>query len=180
MKNVHFILDIHLKNVSSPLVRRVISVPQNITLIKLGKVINEAMGWYSYHLHMFKFDDDHYGEVFDFDDGNTIDHRRKHLQKVLGNRKQFTYIYDFGDHWEHQIFVKTSTQLPPHPYFMILAEGACPPEDCGGAPGYEELKYVIADPENEDYDEMTEWCGDDFDPNLVDISLIQDRLNSIK
>lgn len=180
MKNAHFILDIHLKNVSSPLVRRVISVPQNITLIKLSKVINEAMGWYGYHLHMFTFGDEHYGEVFDLNDDYLIDQRRKQLQKLLGGSKRFTYIYDFGDHWEHQIFVKKSTQLPPYPFFIISAEGACPPEDCGGEPGYEELKRVIADPEDEEYEEMIEWCGEDFDPYHADISRIQERLNCIK
>ncbi len=86
-------------------------MPQNITLIKLSKVINEAMGWFSYHLHMFTFGDEHYGEVFDLDDDYLIDQRRKQLHKLLGSSKRFTYIYDFGDHWEHQIVDSTLAAL---------------------------------------------------------------------
>jgi hypothetical protein len=37
--------------------------------------------------------------------------------------------------------------------------GACPPEDCGGAPGYSDLKVILADPAHEEHHAMLEWLG---------------------
>jgi len=42
--------------------------------------------------------------------------------------------------------------------------GRCPPEDCGGPFGYAELLEAITDPKHERHAELTEWVGDDFDP----------------
>ncbi|MFZ5495726.1 MAG: IS1096 element passenger TnpR family protein [Verrucomicrobiota bacterium] len=41
---------------------------------------------------------------------------------------------------------------------------ACPPEDGGGAWGCAELAEVVADPKHERTAELTEWLGDEFDP----------------
>ena len=41
---------------------------------------------------------------------------------------------------------------------------ACPPEDCGGVWGYQELFEVIQDPEHPEYEEMLEWLGEELDP----------------
>jgi hypothetical protein len=38
---------------------------------------------------------------------------------------------------------------------------ACPPEDCGGIPGYEELIRAVKDPQHE---ELIEWVGGEYDP----------------
>jgi Plasmid pRiA4b ORF-3-like protein len=36
---------------------------------------------------------------------------------------------------------------------------ACPPEDCGGVWGYEHLREVLADPADEEHEEMLQWLG---------------------
>jgi hypothetical protein len=41
----------------------------------------------------------------------------------------------------------------------VFGEGACPPEDCGGSSGYEQLLAVLADPTHEDHDHLSEWAG---------------------
>ena len=41
---------------------------------------------------------------------------------------------------------------------------ACPPEDCGGPPGYAELRRIIAKPAHREYENMTTWLGGTFDP----------------
>lgn len=53
------------------------------------------------------------------------------------------------------------------------AKGACPPDDCGGAWSCQNLKYVLAHPE-EAPEETAHWCGwlglerpEEFDPAKV-------------
>ena len=79
----------------------------------------------------------------------------------------FVYEYDFGDSWEHRIIVEKI--LDPDPAAAGLAqclagERACPPDDCGGAFGYANLLEIIMDPKHEEYEEMMEWLGGNFDP----------------
>jgi hypothetical protein len=45
---------------------------------------------------------------------------------------------------------------------------ACPPEDVGGAWGYEEFLAALADPEHEGHDGLLEWAGGAFDPEAFD------------
>lgn len=40
-----------------------------------------------------------------------------------------------------------------------IAEGLAPPEDCGGVYGFERLKEILADPENEEHEELLWWYG---------------------
>lgn len=46
----------------------------------------------------------------------------------------------------------------------VGCENACPPEDIGGAPGYEEFLETMADPEHPEHAEQKAWIGRDFDP----------------
>ena len=46
---------------------------------------------------------------------------------------------------------------------------ACPPEDSGGAYGFQELKEILAGPPGADRDEMREWAGD-YDPTRFDLA----------
>ena len=57
---------------------------------------------------------------------------------------------------------------------------ACPPEDVGGPPGYEELLDAIRDPRHEEHAAMLEWCGGAFDPTIFDIARVNDTLHQFK
>ncbi len=46
----------------------------------------------------------------------------------------------------------------------MTGKRACPPEDCGGIWGYDELLEMIRDPTHEEYERMTKWLGGSFDP----------------
>ena len=69
-----------------------------------------------------------------------------------GPGDRLSYTYDFGDDWEHDIVLEeTRTAVPEETYPSCVAgKGACPPEDCGGAWGYAELKEILADPLHEE------------------------------
>lgn len=63
------------------------------------------------------------------------------------------YLYDFGDSWERDIDVLGPGAEPG----LVEGSGARPPEDCGGAPGYEHLLRVLADPRHEQYARSRQW-----------------------
>jgi hypothetical protein len=103
-----------------PLVWRRVPLPANITLRRLHRVIQAAMGWTNSHLHEFVIDGQHYGVPVLDDDMLTyrvIAETRTRLLNALNGRRRFDYLYDFGDSWEHLIRVeKTLASIPmKHP-----------------------------------------------------------------
>ena len=62
---------------------------------------------------------------------------------------------------------------PPEPgvEYPICLKGrrACPPEDCGGLWGYEELLRLLADPGLEDPDDRRGWVDPHSDPAYFDV-----------
>ena len=63
----------------------------------------------------------------------------------------------------------------------MAGKGACPPEDCGGAWGYADLKEALADPAHEDHLDRLEWLGldtsEDFDPSQFSAADVNTRLS---
>ena len=53
------------------------------------------------------------------------------------------YLYDFGDGWQHVVHLTDIAESTEN-FTRRLINGAraCPPEDCGGPIGYEELMEV--------------------------------------
>jgi len=172
---------------SSPLIWRVILVPENITLMKLHRIIQEIMGWEDYHLHEFIINHERYG-LLELDDmfldleSDVIDEKRKKLTSVLGNQHQFEYIYDFGDHWSHQITLEGKLALrSDQPIITCVAgEMACPPEDVGSMCGYYDFLEAINDPSHDEHESMVEWWGGTFDPTAFDINQVNKWLSKIK
>ena len=70
------------------------------------------------------------------------------IQLPRGEGAKFDYVYDFGDHWEHEILVEKILPLEKGTHYPVCVTGrrACPPEDCGGATGYKELLEILLDP----------------------------------
>ena len=50
----------------------------------------------------------------------------------------------------------------------LKGERACPPEDCGGIPGYFALLEIIKNPNHEEYDKWMAWLGGEYDPEYFD------------
>ncbi len=171
----------------SPVIWRSVLVPDNITLVKLHRVFQEVMGWRDCHLHEFIIDQRHYGMV-DPDDPfadlgpELISEKRKKLEKVLGRRKRFEYIYDYGDNWRHTITLENRLPLTSaQPSITCIGgEMACPPEDVGGPGGYFEFLEAMTDPQHEEHENMMRWWGEAFDPGIFDSLLANERLKQIK
>lgn len=89
------------------------------------------------------------------------------------------YNYDFGDSWEHGIVLEKRLPLDPDAAYPICLDGqlACPPEDCGGIPGFYHLLDVLANPKHKEHDEMRDWIGEDFDPEAFSVDKINKLLS---
>jgi len=87
-----------------PTIWRRLWVPDILTLAKLDRVIQAAVGWTNSHLHEFVIAGRRYGIPDDesLDDAPLLDDRKFTVGTVLGESvREFLYVYDFGDHWQH-------------------------------------------------------------------------------
>jgi len=177
-------LKIALKSIRPPVWRR-IQVPGDTSLRKIHDIIQILMNWDDYHLHAFQVGGTRYGvpDPDGFGDMEEKDDRRFKLADVVPASKSIIgYIYDFGDNWEMGILVE-KILLPEEDvkYPVCLAgKRAGPPEDCGGAWGYAKLLEIIRTPDHEEHESMMEWLGDEFDPEVFDINMINAKLRKMK
>jgi hypothetical protein len=141
-----------------------------------------AMGWEDCHLHDFQIAGDRYGMQFDEYPEGERDEQSVTVIGAVGSNERFTYEYDFGDGWDHEVIVHSIWRMPIGLKFAVCLEGAgaCPPEDCGGAGGYAELLRVLVDPSDEDHDHMRSWVGGSFDPHEFDLALVNARLQTVR
>lgn len=97
-----------------------------------------------------------------------LDERAVRLSQVLTqvDGKLF-YTYDFGDRWKHDITLEKILPASVDDAFCTSGKGACPPDDCGGEWGYEQLKATVADTKDEEHENLLRWLGlasgDEFD-----------------
>jgi len=170
---------------SQPPIWRRIQVRREITLAKLHRVLQRVMGWEDAHLHRFVIQGEYYGTP-DPDEGGprkTRDERKYKLSELVsGEGGQLVYNYDFGDDWHHVLVVEKT--LPPSEgirYPVCLAGvRACPPEDVGGTPGYEDFLGALRDPKHSQHEEYREWIGGAFDPEAFDVNEINQRLSRLR
>lgn len=176
-------LRITLQGTSPPVWRRV-AVPSSTTLEQLHRVLQDVMGWEDCHLHEFTFAGHRYGPRNELLDGwgtRPKDEAGAKLLRVAPAGARFTYLYDFGDGWQHEVVVETVEKAAPGAPgadgpVCLSGRRACPPEDCGGVWGYEHLLGALADPEHAEHAEMSEWVGDDHDPESFDLEAVNGRL----
>ncbi len=172
-------LDIRLIGIEPPIWRR-ITVSDRITLAALHHVLQVVMGWENYHLHQFIVGETRYGEPDpDFDDIDIQDDRRVKLRDIAHEKgDSFVYEYDFGDSWQHQVTVedtwpRTENSLVPR---CIDGRRACPPEDCGGTSGYQNLIEALADRRHPEHRELRLWAGRHYDPELFSVQAVNSAL----
>ena len=168
-------LKVTLSYVEPPVWRRVI-VPGVLTLYGLHSVIQIAMGWEDDHLHEFRIKKERYGN-----DPDSVDESTVCVQDVLAKQgSKAEYVYDFGDHWSHEILVEKTDQSELAPPICLAGQGACPPENCGGPPGYADLLDILADPNDDEYEDRLDWVGGQFDPTKFDLAEVNKALKRIR
>jgi len=166
----------------SPLIWREILVPARYSFWDLHVAVQDSMGWWDSHLHAFRPGrggsrggveigiptDDDYTEVVAGWEVPVVEHFSEAGDRML-------YEYDFGDSWEHDItLLAIEHRIKGQKYPQCLAgERACPPEDCGGVPGYERLVAALLDPDDEEHDDLTEWIPEGWGPELFKPSRVR-------
>jgi hypothetical protein len=149
---------------------------------ELHVAVQNAMGWMDSHLHAFETDrgprirdkmriecpyalDDIEEEDFVL----TTEVPLPHFFLKPGDR--VFYDYDFGDNWEHEIELEEILPKGKGTKYPRCLDGAlaCPPEDCGGTPGYEDCKAAVqtGDASEELLRWLGDWTPDEFDPATV-------------
>jgi len=159
-----------------PVIWRRIQI-RNGSVDKLHECIQTAMGWTNSHLHRFEIQGIVCGDpelICDDPDSfvgtNSLETMVSDIVPQSGARFQFSYEYDFGDRWRHEVVFEGCLPTDQGVRYPLCLEGerACPPEDVGGVDGYEEFLEVIADPSHPEHKAWMRWAGCDFDPTRFD------------
>jgi len=165
-----------------PPIWRRLQVRGDTKLGKLHAVLQIAMGWWDEHLHEFEAGGIRYGQPDPGFPDDTRQERNVRLDKIAKEGDTLHYEYDFGDGWRHDL--KIEKVLPPEPgahYPRCLAgKRACPPEDCGGVPGYAWMLEIIADPKDQEHEEIVKWLGGDFGPEAFDLAAVNEDLGQLR
>jgi hypothetical protein len=173
-----YVLSVTLSEVKPPVWRR-LRVASDLTLRDLHHVLQIAMRWDDCHLHEFAIDGKRYGMPDPSEDRgpSPLDEQEYRLAALLQKGMRFEYLYDFADEWRHEIIVEDSASHESDaPKAQCLAGArACPPEDCHGALGYNDLLQALARPSKRSA-ELRAWVGPDFAPEKFDLDLVNREL----
>ena len=172
---------------ATPKIWRRLSLPGDLTLDAVHTLLQAAMGWTDSHLHRFQpgsgpawsvpyfiteFDEEEEGDEGTREEGVRLDQ----VLRIPGDT--LTYLYDFGDGWEHRVTLESAAPLTGDNREPVCLAGAraCPPEDVGGIHAHTELADWLragAPPDEvpepfEDAEHAHGWLPDAYDPDAFD------------
>jgi len=174
-----------------PSIWRKIEIDDSMNFEDLHYVIQALMGWEDDHLYCFNIgknttiDGDRVerGSFFPF-----FGKRREYLKAcsavlasfIKKEGDKFLYTYDFGDNWEVELIVKSISPKKKGQKRAVCLSGkrSGPPEDCGGIFMYSDATEVLKDKNHPHYQELSEWYGEDFDPEYFNIEQVNKRLEN--
>ena len=162
---------------------RRILVPGGAKLSKLHDMFQAAMGWTNSHLHSFSIDGKLYGTHIDDYPEDELDETEYTVSFALrGSLRRFSYEYDFGDSWSHEVVVEDISWTPHVLKHGVCLDGggACPPEDVGGTGGYEEFLEALANPLHEEHDNYLVWVGYKFDSSEFNVAAANAALQRVR
>lgn len=154
---MRFILDVRLMGIKDPVIWRKVAVPTKLSFHHLHLMLQAAMGWENSHLYSFqeRIESQYFSVVSPYVQDMGINAVKVPAEKILGSyisqfhmdktkpRDKIYYQYDFGDYWLHEIDVVDVDTSDRTSAELLDGGGACPPENCGGIPGFQMLKDCI-------------------------------------
>ncbi len=171
---------------AKPRIWRRVSLPGDLRLDVVHTLFQAAMGWTDSHLHRFQpgtemgYDQPYFVTEFDEEEGEegTREEGVRLDQVLRAPGDRLTYLYDFGDGWEHRVTLESVAPLTPEDREPRCLGGAraCPPEDVGGIGGHHEIAVWLRAgapagdvPEPfEDAEHAHGWLPDGYDPDAFD------------
>ena len=192
-----YIVEISLNDAPVPVVRR-LSVPSNLYVGHFIYELVYAMGWVGYHLTELTQEGILWRSTkeraMDADSGmdyqelfpgmklrNSFRATVSQLLKKVGD--ECSLVYDLGDSWHHTVRLVEINRYEDKTIWytsvgveVLSGEGACPPEDCGGTSGYEEILRIIKDSDDYEYERFISLLGKGFDPAYFDVRSARRRI----
>ena len=156
--------------------RRLLTIPADFDFMVFHKILQNVFEWEDYHMHQFILEKDRYDRPtkiiepagFDGDEDlslfgmkiEKINSAEITVGEVFDEYKKIIYEYDFGDDWIHEITLKgVIDDSPDTAAHCIKAVGEAPVEDCGGVGGFMNLKRILSDPNDPEYEDTVTWLG---------------------
>jgi len=184
-----FRVRLDLKDAKPPIWRR-LELPGDLTLPRVHDVIQAAMGWHDGHLHRFMTNSEprapYFLTQFDVDEGDEgiLEDDVRFDQVLAAKGGSLFYEYDFGDGWHHVLKVEAVLDEVPAVARCLDGRMACPPEDCGGIWGYEELATWVRSGYDESKlpdifdsaEEAHDWLPVDWHPDHFDVQEVNEAL----
>jgi hypothetical protein len=178
---------VHLKislDFIKPEIYRRIAFPARLTLLDLHHIIQYCFGWNDSHLFIFKIKDMAFVNSDDWEEDayRYQDAREAVLSdlipKHVGEGGKFSYEYDLGDGWRHTILIEKleSDEEEVLTPFCFDGKRACPPDNFGGPFLYQAYMESLQHPESSDFDSDFIRLPEDFDPEWVDIGVINKNI----
>lgn len=167
-----------------PIIWRRVRVPSHYSFWDLHVAIQDVMGWLDCHLHQFDIFNPRRRQKdrIGIPDGTSDDTepmvagwQAKIADYFSLKNKTADYLYDFGDSWQHKIMLEeiVSVDRRGQKYPQCIdGKGACPPEDCGGIPGYYSILKIMNNPKHEEYKNTLEWLGHKFEPEHFSVEQV--------
>ena len=186
-----YLLRIELRDLK-PAIYREVMVDPGMSLRKLHSVIQAAMGWEDCHMHAFAQPSGsqrfyHVARSCVYEPRNADawgepandDSRCKVGDLLLSPKSKLLYLYDFGDDWEHVITLKSVVEtelLLPH---LMKAKNGCPPEDCGGPPGFAHWAEIWFDTQHSEHD-FARQIFDNQEPGTLNFEALQKAVKKLQ
>lgn len=169
------IVTVAIEGIEPPVWRR-LEVENTLSFTEFHHVLQTALGWENTHLFEFGAGDHRIGMEADIGPFGPPVLPADHVElgHVIGRRKSFSYTYDFGDDWRHRITIERRLVSDPKACPVELLDGAraCPPEDCGGLPGYAALITALQHPRRAASKELHAVYGR-YDPEAFDLDRVR-------
>lgn len=169
-------LDVTLVDMAYPVTRK-LTAPLSMRLTDLHLVLQAAMGWGNSHLYDYTCGRslrwaDEAGFFEGPDDRSLAKSTLETVIAAMGRLKSFTYTYDMGDSWEHDLRPSKPRDMAAGEAAIALrdAVGRCPPDDSGGAPGFDHMLECLADPDSDERADYVDWLGAEVWDQTVDLA----------
>lgn len=153
-------------------ISRTFMVDSSISLQILHEVFQALFAWENFHLHFYL-------------DSNGHDIKKEdqvELHQVLSKGEKITYVYDYGDSWTIDLSLINIFEDETVGKYPLCTGGLrkAPPEDSGGITGYEMALELIMGDKKKDYSLISEWYGDNFDPDYFNLDEINHALTNLR